>query len=797
MVNMANPAAILVVGGAADDVARLERAAAADLGGGAVERVPSANAALARLLANPPSLILIAGRLPDMTPAELCARLRQDPLLAGIPVLAVDAPGAEGRSAAPADGADGVVRGTLDSPDVLSVLAALLRFKRRFDDQMRREKALETVLRQRTSDLWAVEERCRILVENSPDAIFVEAEDGTVLDANPAACRLQGLKRTELIGCNVTDLVPPEDVERVRDGFSRWFTGDLTTVEGSSLGPGGLRIPVEIRGSVIQHEGRRAAILHVRDISGRKRAEAEQSRLELRYRKLVEQIPAITYVYDFAAKRTTYISPQVESLLGFTAEAWTANPDLWLRQVHAEDRERVRRAILERHDRTHEPFAIEYRATTADGRMLWISNHGVYLQDAGAGHWMLQGVMMDLTERREAEEALRASREQLAHAQKMEAIGRLSGGIAHDFNNMLTAILGYGQLINADPALPAALKGDLAEVLRAAERAEGLVKQLLSFSRRAPVEKEPLDVNDTVRSMDRLLRRTLGKDIEIVSLPDDAPCIIEGDTGRISQALMNLAVHARDAMPKGGTLTISTGILLVDEAFALAHPVLHPGSHVRIEVADTGPELNAEELQGIFEPFSSIRMKGRGNGLGLAVVHSIVMSLGGFIEAESAPGRGTRFLLYFPHRPDLAVAEPEPEPGDVTGGAETILVVDDERGVRHLASRMLRSAGYAVTEAAGGVEALHLFEREPDRFALVLTDIVMPQMSGLELIQRIRALRPAARAMCMTGYMHEPATEGDGVSPRLRILQKPFTRGALLFNVRQALDGVEPEDEGA
>ncbi|OQW95971.1 MAG: hypothetical protein BWK77_06600 [Verrucomicrobia bacterium A1] len=792
---MANPTAILVVGGTADDVARLERAAPAGLVGGGVERVASANAALARLLTHPPGIILIVGRLPDMTLSDLCSRLKQDPLLAGIPVLAVGTPGAEGKGEPPVVGADGMVCGALDSPDVQSVLAALLRFKRRFDDQIRREKALETVLRQRTSDLWAVEERCRILVENSPDAIFVEAEDGTVLDVNPEACRLQGLKRTELIGRNVTDLVPPEDVEQVRAGFSRWFTGETKEVEGFSWDPGGRRIPVEIRGSIIQHEGRRAAILHVRDITNRKRAEAEQSRLELRFRKLVEQIPAITYVYDFAAKRTSYISPQVEFLLGFTPEVWVADPDLWLRQIHAEDRERVRRAILDKHDRTHEPFAVEYRATTADGRMLWISNHGVYLQDAEAEHCVLQGVMMELTERREAEEALRTSREQLAHAQKMEAVGRLSGGIAHDFNNMLTAILGYGQLINADPSLPATLKGDLAEILRAAERAEGLVKQLLSFSRHTPVEKEPLDVNDAVRSMDRLLRRTLGKDIEIVSLPDDAPCLVEGDTGRISQALMNLAVHARDAMPKGGTLTISTGVLLVDEAFALAHPVLHPGPHVRIEVADTGPDLTAEELRGIFEPFSSVRTKGRGNGLGLTVVHSIATSLGGFVEAESAPGRGTRFLLYFPHRPDLLVATPEP--GDVTGGAETILVVDDERGVRHLASRMLRSAGYAVTEAAGGVEALHLFEHEPDRFGLVLTDIVMPQMSGLELVQRIRALRPSARAMCMTGYMHEPATEENGGGPRLRILQKPFTRGALLFQIRQALDGVEPEESEA
>ncbi len=787
--------AILMVGGAAGDPARLEAAAAGDVSGGGVERVTSANAALARLLSDPPHLILILDGLTDMAPAVLCGRLKKDPQTAGIPVLAVIAPNAAAseEEALRAAGAEGIARSAVDSPDVLSLLGALLRFKRRFDDQMRRERALETVLRQRTSDLWAMEERFRILVENSPDAIFVESEDGTVLDVNPAACTLHGLKRTELIGRNVADLVPSDEADRIRSEFPRWFSGEVKQVEGLSRTRDGRHVPVEVRASIIQLEGRRAAILHVRDITERKRADAERGRLELRYRKLVEQIPAITYIFDHALRRTTYISPQVTTLLGFTPDAWMADPGLWLRQIHPEDAERVQRSILERHDVLREPFAIEYRALTSDGRTLWISNHGVYLQDSEAGHWMLQGVMMDLTERRETEEALRASQEQLAQAQKMEAIGRLAGGIAHDFNNMLTAILGYGQLLNADPAMPSELKGDLGEILRAAERAEGLVKQLLSFSRRTPVEKEPLDANDTVRAMDRLLRRTLGKDIEIVSLVDDAPCVIEGDSGRLSQALMNLAVHARDAMPKGGTLTITTGVLLVDEEYSRARPALHPGPHVRIEVADTGPALTPEELRNVFEPFSPVRSKGRPSGLGLAVVHSITTSLGGYVEVESQPDRGTRFLLYFPHRPDLSVATPEPQSGDVSGGAETILVVDDERGVRHLAGRMLRSAGYVVVEATGGVEALHMFEREPDRFGLVLTDIIMPQMSGTELIQRIRALRPGARAMCMTGFMHEPVTDADGSAPPLRILQKPFTRGALLFHVRQALDGVEPE----
>lgn len=790
---------ILIVGGTAGDAVRLEADAAGDLLGGGVERVPSAHAALARLLSDPPHLIVVFDPLPDLPAATLCGRLKRDPQTAGVPVLAVVAPDA--RETAEEDlkagGAEGVVRGGVESPEARALLRALLRFKRRFDEQMRRERALETVLRQRTNDLWAMEERFRVLVENSPDAVFVEAEDGTVLDVNPAACRLHGLPRADLIGRNVAELVPPDEADRVRAELPLWFSGRIKQAEGFSWSRDGRRIPVELRASIIQHEGRRAAILHVRDITERRRAETEQGRLELRYRKLVEQIPAITYIFDFALARTVYISPQVERILGFPAEVWMADPGLWQRLIHPEDAGRVRHAILDRHDRYREPFAIEYRALTADGHVVWISNHGVYLQDPEVGHWVLQGVMMDLTERREAEDALRASREQLAQAQKMEAIGRLSGGVAHDFNNMLTTILGYGQLLHADPALPPALKADLGEILRAGERAETLVKQLLSYSHRTPSEKRPMDVNETVRGMDRLLRRTLGKDIEIVSLFGETPCVIEGDPGRMSQALMNLAVHARDAMPKGGTLTLSTDVLVVDEEFARERPALRPGPYVRIEVADTGPELTAEDLANVFEPFSITGAKRRGSGLGLAVVHSIATSMEGHAEVQSAPGCGTRFLLYFPHRPDLSVGLHEPEPGDMTGGAETVLVVDDERGVRHLAARMLRSAGYSVVEASNGVEALHLFEKEPNRFGLVLTDIIMPQMSGTELIERIRILRPGACAMCMTGYMNEPFVESDEARPRLRVLQKPFTRGALLSMVRETIDGVEPEDAPA
>lgn len=666
---MGHGSSILLVGGSDDDAPRLAKALKARTQDAVVERVPSANAALARLISKPPDLILILDGLPDMAPGVLCERLKNDPPTAGIPIMQVGcAERGPGDDATVCESAEGFAEGPVDSPAVIAQALALIRLKRRLDRQARRERALELVLSRRTSDLWAMEERYRLLVENSPDAIFVESEAGVVLEANPAACRLQGMSREEIIGRNVTDLVPSDQAARVRADFQKWFSGELQQYEGSSLTADGRIIPVDVRASVIHHGNSRAVILHVRDIS----------------------------------------------------------------------------------------------------------------------------------ERRDTERALEASREQLAQAQKMEAIGRLSGGVAHDFNNMLTAILGYAQILDADPSLTPDAKADLAEILRAAERAEELVKQLLAFSRRTPVENEPVDVNEAVRSMDRLLRRTLGKDIEIVSLLTDASCFILGDSGRLSQALMNLAVHARDAMPSGGKLTISTDIVTIDEDFANSRPGLHPGAHVQIDVSDTGAPLTEEERERVFEPFFNPGQRERGSGLGLAVVYSVAKGMGGLAEASSPAGGGTRFTLYFPQRTDVAV----PQSGFLAGGADTtvggtesILLVDDENGVRALAARMLRAAGYQVGEATGGVEAMNLFKCAPHRFSMVLTDIIMPQMTGFELIEQIRAIRPDMPAMGMTGFMQESVAKAGQSGGAIRVLRKPFTRRALLEGVRKTIDGI-PVDAG-
>ncbi len=755
-----------------------------------LQRVPDAAAAEARWLeGETPAVTLVYCDAADDRPIRSCRRDGSGlaPTV-GTMVAMLRRGGVAEADRLKAAGVDLVLEQPVSDRELGILLTALLRLNVRHQETLRREQALQTVLRRRTTDLWEMEERFRLLVEHSPDGIVVLAPDRAILDANPAAAELLGAPRDQLVGGSFDAFVPPDQIASLRDAMSGWLKGGHGTIECELVSPGSGRRPTEIRASVVGAETQSAVILHIRDLSERQQLERGRREAEARYRRLVEQIPAITYVFDFLLRRTTYISPQVQTLLGISPELWVADPELWWRVIHPEDRDRVRHEVCEVHDISHEPFLIEYRVLAADGREVWIENRGTYV-DLG-DRWILQGVMMDVTARRRAEQEIRAGWERLAQVQRMEAVGRLSAGIAHDFNNMLTAILGYGQLIEHDPALPDSIRNDLGEMMQAARRAESLVRQLQAFSRTSSVERAPVDVNEVVRGMDRLLRRTLGRDVEIVTLLDDQPCPIEGDSARLSQALMNLAVRARDVLPPHGRLRVSTAVLVADEEFVRTRPGLPAGELVRLEVADNGPTLDDQALARVFEPFARLGDE-RGSGLALAVVQSIVTGMGGHIEAARAEGGGTVFTMYFPHRPDLAgvTALRETTTAEAPGGRERILVVDDEPGVRGLAARMLRSAGYEVTEAANGIEALHLFERDPERFDLVLTDIIMPAMSGPELIERLLAIRPTLRAMCMTGYAHDPFAVVSE-SARVPVLSKPFTRAHLLLQVRQRLDGV-------
>jgi len=379
--------------------------------------------------------------------------------------------------------------------------------------------------------------------------------------------------------------------------------------------------------------------------------------------------------------------------------------------------------------------------------------------------------------------------EQLQHSQRMEAVGRLAGGIAHDFNNVLTAVLGSIELLLLDAPTDRPHREELDVIRDAATRARDLIRQLLAFSARQVLQPMVVDLNRLVKDIAKMLRRLIGEDIVLETALAPGLGAVRVDTGQIEQVLVNLAVNARDAMPQGGRLTIETGNVEVDGTRAPPVQGVATGRYVRLQVSDNGAGMDVEVQAHLFEPFFTTKPRGKGTGLGLATVYGIVRQSGGHIGVESTPGRGATFRIYLP-RVD-APLDPTGEPHPVAApaaGNETVVLAEDERLVRVLAQKVLERAGYRVLVAAGGAEALALAERNDGPIHLLLTDVVMPEMTGRELARRLTSLRPGLRVLYMSGYADEAVAQHGVLDPGTAFLQKPFTPEALAKKVRGVLD---------
>jgi signal transduction histidine kinase len=404
-----------------------------------------------------------------------------------------------------------------------------------------------------------------------------------------------------------------------------------------------------------------------------------------------------------------------------------------------------------------------------------------------AAHRAESAARRELEERKRAEEALRRTEAQLRQAQKMEAVGRLAGGIAHDFNNTLSVILSYSALLLEDLGSKNTLRSDVEEIRRAGERASVLTRQLLAFSRQQVLQPRVLDVNDVLRGLEKMLRRVLGEDIDLDVRTHANLHPILADTGQIEQVMMNLVVNARDAMPQGGRLTIESSNVVVGEDESAIDA--RPGDYVVVTVTDTGIGMDAETMRRIFEPFFTTKPVGKGTGLGLASVYGIVKQSGGFVTVQTKPGSGTTFRVYLP-RHASATPTLAPRSRDVRRltGAETILLVEDDSQVRAVAREILRKNGYRVLEATDPAEALDTSAAFTDRIHLLLSDVVMPNMSGVQVAQRIASTRHDMRLLCMSGYTDEAVLSHGVVSSEIAFVQKPFTPDALLLKVREVLD---------
>ncbi len=527
----------------------------------------------------------------------------------------------------------------------------------------------------------------------------------------------------------------------------------------------------------------------VRDAEIRRQRRDSQEALrksKQQYEALVNTLDGIVWEAEADTYRLTFISSQVGRLLGYSPESCVQDADFFSHTIHEDDFDWVMcfcsQAVKENRD-----HQLEYRMIKANGSIVWMRDNIAIIREGDKT--MLRGILTDITDRKEAEEALKQTEEQLRHAQKMEAVGRMAGGIAHDFNNLLTAIIGYAevalnQLNTGDP-----VRHYNEEIRKAGSRAAELTAQLLAFSRKQVRQPRPIDLNQALTSMEDMLRRLIGKNIELaLNLPPDLGTV-KADPGQIEQVIVNLTVNARDAMPNGGRLTIETANVELDQAYAAVHLGVSAGHYVLLSVSDTGCGMEADVLPHIFEPFYTTKPHGQGTGLGLAIVYGIVKQNNGDIAVVSEPQQGTTFTFHFPCA-DEPAEELRPPSGPLVQlhGTETILLVEDDESIRNLTQEMLCSSGYAVLEAANAGEALLICERHSEPIQLLLTDVIMPQMYGYELAQRLSPMRPEMKILFMSGYTGNPTVERQSLPTGAAFIQKPFTPLTLAQKVREVLN---------
>ena len=480
-------------------------------------------------------------------------------------------------------------------------------------------------------------------------------------------------------------------------------------------------------------------------------------------------------------------SEQTARLYGFRPEDVGSRMEQCLERIHPEDVARVR-LLLEQAVKKGTPYECDHRVIHPDGSERIMHGRGEVIVNSAGQVDRIIGTVQDVTEAKRGEEALRKSEAQLRQAQKMEAVGRLAGGVAHDFNNLLTVIGGYSDLMLQRAAADHPDRRNLEEIQNASQRASALTRQLLAFSRKQVLQFQVLDLNEIVGRMDKMLRRLIGEDIELRAVFGQSLGKVKADPGQLEQVILNMVVNARDAMPRGGKVTICTSNVAVDQTMVYQNRGLEAGEYVMLSISDTGVGMTDEVKAHLFEPFFTTKGIDKGTGLGLATCYGIIRQSDGDIHVYSEANRGTTFKVYLPRTdattdPETAPKHLEPPPN----GTESVLVVEDEASVRTFAVSVLRERGYRVQEAVSGPEALAIMERQPD-FDLVVTDVIMPQMSGRELYDRVKARGSNLKVLFMSGYTDDALAHHGVLEEKLSFVEKPFSPARLARKVREVLD---------
>lgn len=633
-------------------------------------------------------------------------------------------------------------------------------------------------------------EKYAALMHQASDAIAVLDASGRILEVNVRATELFGLPQEQLVGRSLADFATSESANRFVHEFRSLAERPRVTAELDFVHPSGRIAACRFAASRTESPDGDLVLAILHDVTAIREAanRVQKSQAQLAQ---AQQLAALgSWERDLATGISVW-SPETCRIFGVAEGDGRQIRESFSSQIDPGDRAAVESAVRMASE-AGTPINIEFRLTRPDGSTRVVSARGEAIRDEHGTPVRLLGTVQDITERRQLEE-------QLHQAQKMEAVGQLAGGVAHDFNNLLTVITSYCGILLMDADADDPKRPDLVEINAAATRAAALTRQLLAFSRRQVLRAQLVDVNQLTEHLEKLLRRLVREDISIETVLEPDIGTVWADPGQLEQVLVNLVVNARDAMPDGGTLTIRTSACELPPELTASPEMEAAGNRcVLLEVSDTGTGMSPAVQSKIFEPFFTTKEPGQGTGLGLSTVYGIVRQSGGEILVESATGTGTSFRIYLPSRDgtaDVLLAD-GPRAPVLPGGGETVLVVEDDPALRAVASRILRDHGYRVIEASHGGQALEICAQQADPVHLVVTDMVMPEMSGYELGQQIATRHPEVRLLFMSGYTRDAVAREGMAHGATHYLEKPFTPAVLAAKVREVLDAPAPASGG-
>jgi len=632
-------------------------------------------------------------------------------------------------------------------------------------------------------ELHDSEQSFRNLFEkHSAVKLLIDPDTGQIIDANNAAVSFYGWSREELKNLRIQDIntLPADEVkkemEKVRRGQRVHFEFRHRRADGSIR-------DVEVFSSKIEFKGKDLLHSVIHDITDRKQMEQALQDSEALFRTLAENSPAAIFIYQDEYFR--YVNQIAEDLIGYSAAELTSMH--FFDVVHPDYREMVKERGLARQRGEKVPIHYEFKVIRADGTERWVDFAAGMINYRGKPAGL--GTAYDITDRKRAEAALKESEEHLRQTQKLEALGQLASGIAHDFNNILAIIIGHATLLRQGKQPPDKVMHSLDTIEKTSQRGADLVKQLLTLSRKAEPVTAPINLGDMVEEVVHLLTETFPKTIEIETALDAEPLIVMADASQINQVLMNLCLNARDAMPQGGLLHIT--IQRASARQVRKHNADASGDfYAELRVTDTGIGMDKATIERIFEPFYTTKELGRGTGLGLTTVHSIVRNHNGFINVESQPGRGTTFIIYLPIPASLSATKPtiSAEMPAFERGNETILLIEDEESIVELMTAVLDSQGYKVIVATDGLMGVEEYGKASSKIALVISDMGLPKLNGDEVFRRIRKINPQAKIILASGFL-DPAQKSELDKAGLaQFIQKPYLPTEALKIIREVLD---------